>query len=78
MVGANPSLGTTRSVPVLIIPLRLNFANGGVLNATARAGAVVNSPIFANSVFSAQVAGGAVGQYGDVLMQAQAIIDAFE
>lgn len=72
MVGANPSLATTTSVPVLIIPLRLNFANGGVLDATARAGAVVNSPIFVNSVFSAQMAGGAVGQYGDVLMQAQA------
>jgi hypothetical protein len=72
MVGANPSLGTTTTVPVVMIPLRLNFANGGVLDATARAVAVANSPIFANSAYSAQMAGGDVGQYGDVLMRAQA------
>lgn len=72
MVGTDPSLGTTTTVPVLIIPLRLNFANGGVLDATARAGAVANSPIFVNSAYSAQMAGGAVGQYGDVVMRAEA------
>jgi hypothetical protein len=72
MVGANPSLGTTTTVPVLIIPLRLNFANGGVLDATSRAAAVANSPIFVNSAYTTQMAGGTVGQYGDVLMRAQA------
>ena len=72
MVGANPALGTTTTVPALIIPLRLNFANGGVLDATARAVAVANSPIFANTAYSVEMAGGAIGQYGDVVMQAQA------
>jgi hypothetical protein len=72
MVGADPSLRTTTTVPVVIIPLFLNFANGGALDATARAAAVANSPIFADSTYSAQMAGGAVGQYGDVVMQAQA------
>jgi hypothetical protein len=72
IVGADPALGTTTTVPVLIIPLVLNFANGGVLDATARAAAVANSPIFANTAYSAQMAGGATGQYGDAVMQAQA------
>ena len=72
MVGADPALRTTTTVPVLIIPLRLTFANGGVLDATPRAAAVANSPIFVNSAYSAQMAGGAVGQYGDVVMQAEA------
>ena len=72
MVGANPALGTTTTVPVLIIPLLMNFANGGVLDATARAITVANSPIFAHAAYSVQMAAGAVGQYGDVVMQAQA------
>jgi hypothetical protein len=72
MVGTDPALGTTTTVPVLIIPLRLNFANGGVLDATSRAAAVANSPIFVNSAYTTQMAGGTVGQYGDVLMRAQA------
>ena len=69
MVGADPSLGTSTTVPVVIIPLRLNFANGGVLDATARAVTVANSPIFANSAYSAQMAGGDVGQYAQTLVQ---------
>jgi hypothetical protein len=72
MVGANPALGTTTTVPVVIIPLLLNFANGGALDASARAIDVANSPIFANASYSAQMAGGAVGQYGDVIMRSQA------
>jgi hypothetical protein len=72
MVGTDPALRTTTTVPVLIIPLRLDFANGGVLDATPRAAAVANSPIFVNAAYSAQMAGGAVGQYGDVVMQAEA------
>jgi hypothetical protein len=71
MVGTNPALGTTTTVPVVIIPIRLNFANGGVLDATERAITVANSPLFVNSAYSTQMAGGAVGQYGDVIMQAQ-------
>jgi hypothetical protein len=71
-VGTDPALRTSTTVPVLIIPLRLNFANGGVLDATSRAVVVANSPIFVNATFTAQMAGGAVGQYGDVVMQAEA------
>ena len=72
IVGTDPALRTTTTVPVVIIPLRLNFANGGVLDATARAAAVANSPLFVNAAYTAQMAGGAVGQYGDVIMQAEA------
>ena len=71
-VGTDPALGTTTTVPVVIIPLRLNFANGGVLDATPRAVVVANSPMFVNAAFTTQMAGGAVGQYGDVVMNAEA------
>jgi hypothetical protein len=71
-VGTDPAFRTTTTVPVLIIPVRLNFANGGVLDATPRAAAVANSPIFVNAAFTAQMAGSAVGQYGDAVMQAEA------
>lgn len=71
MVGAAPERNTATTIPSQVIPLVLNFANGGRLDGGRRAGAVVASPIFDNYAYSAQMAGGDIGQYGDVFMRAQ-------
>jgi hypothetical protein len=71
MVGADPAAGTSTTVASEIIPLRLNFANGATLDGTARVSAVVASPVFSEHAYSAQMAGGDVGQYSDVFMRAQ-------
>jgi hypothetical protein len=71
MVGADPRAGTTTTVPTEIIPIKFNFANGATLDGSDRNSALTISPIFQNSTFSAAMAAGDIGQYGDVYMRAQ-------
>jgi hypothetical protein len=71
MLGADPAAGTSTTVPAEVIPMRLNFANGATLDGTTRVGAVLASPVFSDYTYPAEVAGGDVGQYGDVFMRAQ-------
>lgn len=71
MVGADPSSGLTSTIPTEIIPIRLRFANGGILDGGNRAAAVLASPVFSDYQYSAEMTGGDIGQYGDVFMRAQ-------
>jgi hypothetical protein len=72
IVGGNPADNTTTTIPVVIIPLRMTFDDGGVLDGANRAAATAASPIFTDSTYDPAMAGGDVGQYGDVFMRAQA------
>jgi hypothetical protein len=72
MVGSDPSLGAPTVIPTVIIPIRLNFADGSTLDATDRVAAVTRSPIFSEYGYPSGMAPeGTTGQYGDVLMRAQ-------
>jgi hypothetical protein len=70
-VGAPPLSETTTVVPTVIIPLKLRFDNGVVVDGTARAAQAVVSPIFASFDYSV-IGIPDQGQYGDVFMRAQA------
>ncbi len=67
MVGTNPAAGSrTTTVPTVIIPLALKYANGVILDGTTKAQAVRNSPIFKPTSF---VSGKT--QYGDAIQRAE-------
>jgi hypothetical protein len=84
MVGSDPRLGGSTSVPTEIIPLRFNFVAGSQdvtalgasatalsvsMDATGNAADVVSSPIFTNANFP--ISSDAGVQYGDAVMRAQ-------
>ena len=77
VVGSDPSQGKTTTIPTVIIPYRLIFPDGHILDAstdivdgvTPLAG-VVNSPIFKAVPWSAGHTQLGVTQWGDAVMQA--------
>jgi hypothetical protein len=72
MVGAAPSLAAgSTTIATEIVPIRLHFANGAVLDGSTRAAAVAASPVFSANTYPANMSGGDTGQYGDVFMRSQ-------
>jgi hypothetical protein len=66
MVGTNPRTSrATTTVPTLIVPLRLVFADGNVSEPANVASKVVSSPIFQSAHFSSGTT-----QYGDAIQRA--------
>jgi len=66
MVGTSPFVGPgTTTVGTIILPLKVVFADGVVIDGTTRAAPLVNSPIFKSAVFPS-----GVGQFADVIQQA--------
>src|SRR5579859_5874456 len=49
MVGDNPANGTTTTIRTEIIPLKIRFSNGAILDGTNRVQSVIASPVFANN-----------------------------
>ena len=67
MVGTNPKTSTaTTTVPSEIIPLRFEFADGAVFDATTRAADVKASPMFAPASFDSGTT-----QFGDAFRRAE-------
>jgi hypothetical protein len=66
MVGANPALGTTTTIPTGIVPVKLMFADGTVFDPTPLVPALEASPIFMNAPFAAGNT-----QYGDAQMRSE-------
>jgi hypothetical protein len=50
MVGSSPSSGSATTVPTVIIPLKLNFANGVTRDGGSQVPAVESSPIFSSII----------------------------
>lgn len=74
IVGGDPSLGGTTTIPTVIIPIRLTFAdfsidgtNPLVLDATPMARSILNSPIFKNSDYIT----GPLQQFTDAMLRAE-------
>jgi len=79
MVGTNPAAGSaTTSIPVVIVPIRLKFANGTVLSPVANAcgdtqtpvARTMNSPIFKNMTFKPGGTNVGTTQYIDAFQRA--------
>jgi hypothetical protein len=77
VVGSDPSQGKTTTIPTVIIPYRLIFPDGHILDATTDIvdgvtplNGVVNSPIFKAVSWSAGHSQLGVTQWGDAVMQA--------
>jgi hypothetical protein len=66
MVGTSPESGGTSTVPVVVVPLRLSFADGTVFDASARTASVAASPLFEPASFTSGVT-----QYGDAIQRAE-------
>jgi hypothetical protein len=66
IVGADPSLGTTTSITNEIVPLRLVFADGTVLDASTETPALIASPIYASAPFASGTT-----QYSDAVLRAE-------
>ncbi|MDQ2717567.1 MAG: hypothetical protein M3Z08_21960 [Chloroflexota bacterium] len=67
MVGTNPATSsTTSTVPTVIVPLALKYANGVTLDGTAKARSVSNSPLFKTASFASGNT-----QYGDAIQRAE-------
>jgi hypothetical protein len=66
MVGTNPVDGGTTTVPTEIIPLRLHFADGHVLDATPDAADAAGSPLFQPAPFDEGTT-----QYGDAIQRGE-------
>jgi hypothetical protein len=71
MVGTDPAAGGSTLITAEIIPLKIRFSNGAVLDGSNRAAAVQSSPLFNPATFNSVIANSATGQYGDVFMRAQ-------
>jgi hypothetical protein len=78
VVGADPALGQTTIIPTVVIPYRLVFADGTVLDAssdiidgTTALQGVMSSPIFNNAPFSAGGTSLGVTQWGDAVLRAE-------
>jgi hypothetical protein len=66
MVGTDPRQGGTTTVPTEIVPLRLRFSDGHVLDATSDAVNAAGSPIFQPATFDEGTT-----QYGDALQRGE-------
>ncbi|MDQ2905148.1 MAG: hypothetical protein ABI456_15295 [Ktedonobacteraceae bacterium] len=67
MVGTNPAAGSTSiTVPAVIVPLALKYANGVTLDGTTKARSVSNSPLFKTASFASGNT-----QYGDAIQRAE-------
>jgi hypothetical protein len=75
MVGTDPAAGSkTTSVPVKLVPLRLVFADGTVLDGSAKAGLTIQSPMFQTTDVGAGTGGAAphdVTQVADAIQRAE-------
>jgi hypothetical protein len=78
VVGGDPALGQTTTIPTVVIPYRLVFADGTVLDASADIldgvtplDGVMGSPIFQPAPFSAGGKSLGTTQWGDAVMQAE-------
>jgi len=66
IVGADPNIGTTTLIANSIVPLRLVFSDGHVLDASAETAALIASPIYASASFPSGTT-----QYGDAVLRAE-------
>jgi hypothetical protein len=67
MVGSNPmTQPASTAINVAIVPLRLTFSDGSVLDATSVAASIPRSPLFTTASYPAGTT-----QYGDALMRSQ-------
>lgn len=67
MVGTNPAAGSaTTVVPVKVLPLRVRFADGRVLNGASRVDDVIGSPIFQDAPYASGTT-----QYADAMRRAE-------
>jgi hypothetical protein len=66
MVGTNPRTSTsTTTVPTVLVPMRFQFADGHVIDASSIMDDVARSPIFQSAKFSSGTT-----QYGDAIQRA--------
>jgi hypothetical protein len=78
MVGSDPSKGSTTTVPVYIVPLKLTFSDGTVFDAStdminetiSATEAVIESPIFQSAPFTEGTIDVGTTQYIDAFMRA--------
>jgi hypothetical protein len=77
VIGSNPASGTTTVIPVVIIPYRLVFADGVVLDATTDVvdgvtplQGVINSPIFQKAQWNVGSSSLGTTQWGDAALRA--------
>lgn len=66
MVGANPASHTSTTIATAIVPIVLKLPDGTLLDSTAIASSIANSPVFKPAVIQSQTA-----QYGDAVMRGE-------
>jgi len=78
VVGADPALGQTTTIPTVVIPYRLVLSDGTVLDASSDAidgttalDGVMSSPVFHDAPFSAGSTSLGVTQWGDAVLRAE-------
>src|SRR5262249_50048623 len=77
VLGTDPSLGQTTVIPTVIVPYRLVFADGNVLDASTDlidgvtpVSGILNSPIFQNVAWNSGPTQLGVTQWSDAVMRA--------
>ncbi len=66
MVGRSPSSGVSTTIPVDIVPVKLTFANGIVLDGSSVAASIAASPLFTNQAYLEGTT-----QYADAIMRSE-------
>jgi hypothetical protein len=72
IVGTDPALGAgTTTIPTVIVPIKLTFANTRVLDGTNQVLATENSPLFLAADYTTGGTDIGVTQYGDAIQRAE-------
>ncbi len=72
IVGTDPSLGAaTTIIPTVIVPIKLTFPSGRILDGTNQVAATQNSPIFLTADYTTGGTDIGVTQYGDAILRAE-------